>query len=98
MNFNLDTSLAENYKSNSQKIRVMGESWVGNNIFCPICGNSHIYNLNNNMPVADLKCDNCGEIYELKSKQGKIGIITNFTISTSESALVISTNFFCISF
>ncbi len=25
------------------------------------------------MPVADLQCDNCGEIYELKSKQGKIG-------------------------
>ncbi len=73
MNFNFDTSLAENYKSNSQKIRVMSESWVGKNIFCPICGSSHICNLNNNMPVADLKCDNCGEIYELKSKQGKVG-------------------------
>ena len=73
MNFNFDTSLAENYKSNSQKIRVMSENWVGKNIFCPICGNLHISNLDNNMPVADLQCDNCGEIYELKSKQGKIG-------------------------
>ena len=25
------------------------------------------------MPVADLKCDRCGEIYELKSVNGKIG-------------------------
>lgn len=73
MNFNFDISLAENYKSNSQKIRVMSENWVGKNIFCPICGNPHISNLDNNMPVADLQCDNCGEIYELKSKQGKIG-------------------------
>jgi type-2 restriction enzyme dpnI len=73
MNFYFDTTLAENYKSNSQKIRVMSESWVGKNIFCPICGNQHISNLDNNMPVADLQCDNCGEIYELKSKQGKIG-------------------------
>jgi len=73
MNFNFDISLAENYKSNSQKIRVMSENWVGKNIFCPICGNPHISNLDNNMPVADLQCDNCGEIYELKSKQGKLG-------------------------
>lgn len=73
MNFHFDTTLSENYKSNSQKIRVMSENWVGKNIFCPICGNPHICNLNNNMPVADLQCDNCGEIYELKSKQGKIG-------------------------
>ena len=73
MNFHFDTSLAEAYKSNSQKIRVMSENWVGRNIFCPICGNPHICNLNNNMPVADLQCDNCGEIYELKSKKGKVG-------------------------
>lgn len=73
MNFYFDKCLAEKYKSNSQKIRVMSENWVGKNIFCPICGNPHICNLNNNMPVADLQCDNCGEIYELKSKQGKVG-------------------------
>lgn len=51
----------------------MSETWVGKNMFCPICGNLHISKLDNNMPVADLQCENCGEIYELKSKQGKIG-------------------------
>lgn len=73
MNFTFDMSLAESYKSASQKIRIMSENWVGRNIFCPICGNPHILNLDNNMPVADLQCNNCGEIYELKSKKGKIG-------------------------
>lgn len=73
MDFHFDITLAESYNSNSQKVRVMSENWVGKNMFCPICGNPHIANLDNNMPVADLQCNNCGEIYELKSKQGKIG-------------------------
>lgn len=73
MDFHFDTTLAGDYKSNSQKIRVMSENWVGKNIFCPICGNPHICNLSSNMPVADLQCNNCGEIYELKSKKGKAG-------------------------
>lgn len=73
MDFHFDNTLAESYNSNSQKVRVMSENWVGKNMFCPICGNPHIANLDNNMPVADLQCNNCGEIYELKSKQGKIG-------------------------
>ena len=73
MNFNLDLNLASNYKNNSQRIRVMSESWVLRNVYCPACGNIHISNLSNNKPVADFKCDYCGEIYELKSKKTKIG-------------------------
>lgn len=34
MDFHFDLSLAENYHSNSQKIRVMSENWVGKNVFC----------------------------------------------------------------
>ncbi|MCM1333746.1 MAG: hypothetical protein NC084_07185 [Bacteroides sp.] len=73
MDFYFDVSIAANYKSNSQKARVLSEYWVGKNMYCPICGKSHICNLRNNMPVADLRCDRCGEIFELKSKKGKIG-------------------------
>lgn len=51
----------------------MSESWVGKNLFCPSCGNPHLSNLPNNMPVADLRCEHCGEVYELKSKKGKFG-------------------------
>ena len=73
MNLYFDESLGEGYKSKTQKIRVMSENWVGRNMFCPCCGNSHILELKNNEPVADMKCDNCGAVFELKSKEGKIG-------------------------
>ncbi len=73
MNFRFDESIAAKYKSNSQKIRIMSENWVENNMYCPVCGNPKITNLENNMPVADFQCDYCGEIFELKSKCGKIG-------------------------
>lgn len=45
MDFHFDLSLAENYHSNSQKIRVMSENWVGKNVFCPIICLSPIYNV-----------------------------------------------------
>ena len=73
IDFSLDSKLASKYKSNAQKICVMSESWVGKNLFCPSCGNPHLSNLPNNKPVADLRCEHCGEVYELKSKKGKFG-------------------------
>lgn len=73
MNMYFDTSSATTYKNNSQIIRVLSEKWVTNNVFCPCCGNDRITKLNNNMPVADMYCNNCNEIFELKSKQGNIG-------------------------
>lgn len=73
MNYYFNTELAKDYKSKSQKVRVMSENWVAHNIYCPICGNSHISNLDNNIPVADFSCDYCGEVFELKSKCGNIG-------------------------
>ena len=83
MNFNLNATLGLNYKNSSQKIRVMSEAWVAQNIFCPVCGNEHIYKLPNNAPVADFRCANCGESFELKSKNSKIGNkITDGAFST----------------
>lgn len=73
MNLYFDEALGERYKSKAQKIRVMSENWIENNMFCPCCGNSHICKLKNNEPVADMKCENCGEIFELKSRKGKFG-------------------------
>lgn len=72
MNLKFDVSAALEYKSNSQKIRVMGELWVADNMFCPCCGNCHLTKLDNNLPVADLRCDNCGELFELKTKKGNL--------------------------
>ncbi len=68
----LDVKLGERYKSNSQKIRVMSEGWVGDNIFCPNCGSS-IFGYENNKPVADFYCKKCLENFELKAKKGGVG-------------------------
>jgi type II restriction enzyme len=73
INLHFDESVSSGYKSNSQKIRVMSENWIAENMYCPCCGNSHITNLKNNKPVADFQCDYCGEIFELKSKEGNLG-------------------------
>lgn len=70
MLLNLNSTLANNYNSNSQKIRVLTESWVLNNIFCPSCGEK-ISEYENNRPVADFYCNSCKEDYELKSKNAK---------------------------
>ncbi|MBN1584966.1 restriction endonuclease [Candidatus Uhrbacteria bacterium] len=70
MQLSFDISLAEQYKSRSQAIRVMTESWVRNTIFCPGCGQD-ISEYPNNNPVGDFFCSRCSEDYELKSKSGK---------------------------
>ena len=68
-----DTQLADNYTSQSQKARVLTESWVASAIYCPNCGHSDIDKYSNNQPVADFYCLSCKEEYELKSKQTSIG-------------------------
>ena len=73
MDLHFDESVAANYKSSAQKIRIMSERWLKQNLFCPCCGNIHIDKLPNNSPVADARCENCGEVFELKSKKISIG-------------------------
>lgn len=87
MNLNFDHTLAEKYKSQSQKIRVMSENWAINNLFCPCCGNIKLLKVPNNYPVADFKCNNCNAIFELKSKQGSIGnkIVNGAFVNTKKN-------------
>ncbi len=73
MNLQFDETVAADYRSLPQKIRVMSEFWLAKNLFCPCCGNEHIDKLPNNFPVADVACGKCGEIFELKSKKNRIG-------------------------
>ena len=70
MDLILDKNLIRNYTSNSQKIRVLSESWTEKNVFCPNCGNK-IKNLENNKKVSDFLCENCLENYEQKASQKK---------------------------
>jgi len=72
MQLTFDQSLTKNYSSNSQKIRVLTENWVLNEIFCPNCG-ADLCSYPNNKPVADFYCPDCKEDFELKSKNGSMG-------------------------
>ena len=74
MKLAFDIHTAKNYKSASQKVRVLTEQWVDNSIFCPNCGHLDIDRFPNNQPVADFYCSNCHEEYELKSKQNTLGM------------------------
>lgn len=96
-----DTSLAENYTSSSQKIRVLTEDWVRRTIFCPNCGQKEVTKYENNRPVADFYCQSCDEEYELKSKNGNIGTkIVDGAYSTMIERLGSTTNpnFFILSY
>jgi len=73
MKLTFDTKLAKNYKSQSQRARVLTEAWVDNSIFCPNCGRVDLKKYQHNKPVGDFYCSNCREDYELKSKQNSIG-------------------------
>ncbi len=74
MKLNFDENLATNYKSASQRARILTEHWVDNSVYCPNCGHLDINKYPNNQPVADFFCSNCKEDYELKSKKNNIGI------------------------
>ena len=73
MKLTFDRKLAFDYKSQSQRARVLTEDWVDKSIFCPNCGHLNIDKYPNGKPVADFYCSNCKEDYELKSKQNNIG-------------------------
>ena len=74
MNLNFDLKKAIGYSSNSQIARILTESWVKENSFCPNCGHHRLSEFENNRPVADFYCKSCSEEYELKSKGGnKLG-------------------------
>ncbi|MGO1512992.1 MAG: DpnI domain-containing protein [Moraxellaceae bacterium] len=77
MNLHFNQSLAKNYKSPSQIIRVLSENWVATNSYCPSCNTQPLSAFANGKPVADFYCANCSEQYELKSKKSKLSNIIN---------------------
>ncbi len=74
MNLNLyRKEVFDTYKSNSQRIRVLTESWMDEKMFCPVCLNPNINSLPANTPVADFACPRCNEQFQLKSQKTKFG-------------------------
>lgn len=72
MSLYFNRQLGEQFKSPSQKIRVLSEAWVHAQIYCPACGFS-IEKYELNKPVGDFYCPKCSEDYELKSKKTSFG-------------------------
>ena len=77
MELAFDTEIVANYHSGTQIARVLTETWVKNNMYCPRCGNMHIKHFENNKPVADFFCPICKNEYELKSKNSTWGYKVN---------------------
>ena len=73
MNVTLDPSIAINYKSLSQKARVITESWATANLYCPACTSDRLGPLRPNAKVTDYLCSNCTARYQLKSTGGSFG-------------------------
>lgn len=73
----LDTTLAAQYKSPSQQVRVLTEGWVKQQVYCPNCGRTYLERYSNNQPVADFFCSGCSEDYELKSQKNAFGVKIN---------------------
>ena len=61
------------FKGPTQTARSVTEAWVALHGFCPNCAADRLPQLPNNSPVADVRCDACGEDYELKARRGKPG-------------------------
>lgn len=72
MNLSMSRVRKGEYHSGSQIARVLTESWVAKNMYCPRCGNTIIKKFENNRPVADFFCPSCNSQYELKSKNGAL--------------------------
>ena len=51
LNCNFDTALTQNYHSQSQIIRILTESWVSENMYCPHCGHNALNHFPNNKAV-----------------------------------------------
>jgi len=64
-------SLIREYKSKSQIVRILSEDWVEKNVYCPYCLNKNLRKFENNHKSGDFICEDCGNIFELKSSKNK---------------------------
>lgn len=74
LDLRFETSLAGEFKSQSQRVKALSEAWMGKNAFCPACGMEVLRKYENNRPVADFRCAQCGEDFELKSHKSALGL------------------------
>lgn len=67
MDLTCDLSLAEGYKSASQKARVLSEGWFAKNAYCLACDADEVKQTKANTGATDFVCPKCSHRYELKA-------------------------------
>lgn len=72
MNLQLPSSLGEAYSNPTQQARVITESWMADQGYCPSCL-SHLTPAPTNTKAVDFSCPHCSIQYQLKSSKSKIG-------------------------
>ena len=73
MNLSMVSALADAYRSNSQRARVITEAWGEQNLYCPNCASENISRLRNNTKAFDFQCPACAFEYQLKGQKSRIG-------------------------
>lgn len=73
MNLELRPEVATNYKSLSQKARVLTETWAEENMYCVSCSSDYLEPAPIGKRVIDFSCPDCDEQYQLKSQSHSFG-------------------------
>ena len=69
----MTSALASDYRSGSQRARVVTEAWGEKNLYCPNCSSPSLERQRNNTKAYDYVCPGCGIDFQLKGQQTRIG-------------------------
>jgi type II restriction enzyme len=83
----LDPSLAENYKSKQQMVRVVTEDWGRKNLYCAACNAESLTPLAANRRARDFECPHCLTTYQLKARSRAQSRVTDSAYQTMLEAI-----------
>lgn len=76
------------YHSKTQRARVITEGWTATNLYCPVCGEPHLFQFEASRPVADFYCAHCGAQFEQKSIEKKPSHLPRKILGSGYEAMI----------
>ncbi len=73
MQLQMNSEIAAQYRSASQRVRVMSELWAEQNLYCANCYSGVLVRSRPNTEAIDFKCPDCGAPFQLKSQGSRFG-------------------------
>jgi len=67
------SEIGERYTSAAQKARVITESWVEENMYCPACSSDSLEQTRRGLELVDFQCEECDEGFQAKSQKRPFG-------------------------